>query len=563
MAIFGQMSSAQGCIMRRMHGTQRGSGFGTVGGDTPSRATTCSWASPRPSRPRHSREAGGLVRPRTPFSRGFSLVELLVAMAIFTALMGGILVLFVGSMRAVSQGRQSINGYEMARGTLMVLEDDLTTGFTARDYADAYSLYGSPIGMVFVGTTRGSATGSVTAQKTGAPGLARITYVLYSYRGDTAEIPDPIASAVNYVSEVDGKTYYIDGQPYLLLRYVEPNASDLTKFPIDWNAAGEIVPPGQGVFEQRVQQEASSDYSYFQSTDYQENFFNERRKGQGVVIPIPMPSLESFVQAKRCELWLTMLAGGRDRQDAANAPLPSAWNGVNPGMLDKLSRDYVLCESVVGLAPRLPLAESNTDPRIGLWLPPDGRWSVFTRSVDPFAGTGTGFREIWFDPDPSNDRPGFVGTPLLTYRVANVNHGAAEIVSNWWNDPFKVFTLLRARWEQIRRGVESDPVAWANARQEFARAALVLLEIAPAHQRGLQDAHRYAGDLSRRRGLRPGFQRGCESPDRLCAPGAVAHDPMTIARATAVGHTNADRYTKRSRTDNRTGGRPRARLRTM
>lgn len=100
---------------------------------------------------------------RTPKrTHGFTLVELLVAMAIFVTIMGGVTVLFTGAVRTVRQGNQIIDAFSMGRGALEVMARDLGTAFTARELGQYHQFYGRPDGFTFVGKLSDGRLGRVT-----------------------------------------------------------------------------------------------------------------------------------------------------------------------------------------------------------------------------------------------------------------------------------------------------------------------------------------------------------------------------------------------------------------
>ena len=82
---------------------------------------------------------------------GFSLVELLVASAIFLVLLGGIAALYSNALRTVLFGYQAQGAFEKVRASLSVLERDLAGAFSARPYGDRYNFFGTGQGFTFVG----------------------------------------------------------------------------------------------------------------------------------------------------------------------------------------------------------------------------------------------------------------------------------------------------------------------------------------------------------------------------------------------------------------------------
>jgi len=86
---------------------------------------------------------------------GFSLVELLIAVAITVTLLTAIFTVFLSVMQAVARGHNTQKGYELARGTLHVIKQDVTASFTARDKGIDEQLFGTPIGMMLIGHAGG------------------------------------------------------------------------------------------------------------------------------------------------------------------------------------------------------------------------------------------------------------------------------------------------------------------------------------------------------------------------------------------------------------------------
>jgi prepilin-type N-terminal cleavage/methylation domain-containing protein len=102
------------------------------------------------------------MRGRHHSAPGFSLIELIVAMAIFLVLLGGLGALYSNALRTVVSGYQQQEGFEKARASLKVLERDLNMAFTSRDHGDAYDFFGAREGFAFVGLLSGGQIGRVT-----------------------------------------------------------------------------------------------------------------------------------------------------------------------------------------------------------------------------------------------------------------------------------------------------------------------------------------------------------------------------------------------------------------
>ena len=93
---------------------------------------------------------------------GFSLAEILVAMAILVVVMSGVMALYSGAVSTVRQGYQAMDAFETARSSMAVLDRDLQSAFTARELGQYYQFFGMPDGFSFVGLLGNSQLGRVT-----------------------------------------------------------------------------------------------------------------------------------------------------------------------------------------------------------------------------------------------------------------------------------------------------------------------------------------------------------------------------------------------------------------
>lgn len=238
-------------------------------------------------------------------AHGFTLVELLVSLAIFAIVMTSAALLFASAVRTSKQGFQAQEAFEVARGVMDVVERDLSRAFTSREHGDDYSFYGTPIGFTYVGliSTEGSNTSN----------LARVTYVIYH------NALDQLTGAVSAYDSVEGGTVHT----YNLLRYVEPGVDNLDAYPIPW---GGQVPSVELPFTLQ---------------DYVD---------QNVQL-LGCPDAACDAQAERAfksEIWIRMLAGG----DPALG-IPSAWDTLpafvgdpaNPND-DLRPEDFAIAENV-------------------------------------------------------------------------------------------------------------------------------------------------------------------------------------------------------------------------
>ncbi len=251
----------------------------------------------------HNRAAGGSAR-----ARGFTLVELLVALTIFVTVMASVALVFNGAVRTSKQGFQNQEAFELARGAMKILERDLSRAFTNRDHGDNFSFYGTPIGFTYVGL--------ISADESSAPNMSRVTYVIYHLDPTL----DNLAGAVAQYSAKDGGTV----PTYHLLRFIEPGADTLDSFPVPW--ADFIDQDGLNVRLQDV--------------------IDQRVLNSGC----PDTNCEALVaQAAQRELWIKMLSGGYpgDPNDVTAAPIPSAWTEL-PYFVDRSldPADYVVGEKI-------------------------------------------------------------------------------------------------------------------------------------------------------------------------------------------------------------------------
>ncbi len=221
---------------------------------------------------------------------GFTLVELLVALAIFLTIMAVVALFFTAAIRTSKQGVQNQQAFELARGAMRLIERDLSRAFTSRDHGDVYSFYGTPIGFTYVGM--------VNVAGTDAYNLARVTYVIYHEEG----------GAVAEYENVDGTIV----RTYALLRVVEPGIDNLDAYQIDWGSISTLdgVNTLQTVIDNNVTFAGCRDAA----------------------------CTEIAQRSARREIWIRMLAGG-------DSEVPSAWTTLDQ-FIDVVPADYVVAENV-------------------------------------------------------------------------------------------------------------------------------------------------------------------------------------------------------------------------
>jgi len=266
-------------------------------------------------------------------SPGFTLAEMMVAVAIFTALMAGLAMLFTGTLRAVRQGYLQQEAFENARAALTALKNDLTISSGSEQHADYHSFYGTPIGMTFVGVARTSDDDPADLN------IARITYVVYDMWNDiqTGVIDGSAYKEFPEALEDDKVLELKNAYVYVLLRYVEPGVGDLESFPIF--REGVVLPESGGVALK----------------DYLEGVIDEAEDAavdDGALDPYCDACVEGFRNTKRRELWIRMLSGG-------DWEVPNAWDRQlrvlvedpdDPESAPKSPYDYVAMEHVLSIA---------------------------------------------------------------------------------------------------------------------------------------------------------------------------------------------------------------------
>jgi len=257
---------------------------------------------------------------------GFTMVELLVAIALFAVLMSGVVMLFVGSVRSARTSYQQLDAFEKARSALTIVQNDLVTGFSSHQSSDLHTFYGTPIGMTFIGLVP-SSTGS------GDFNVARITYVVYNQPTD-AMFPGVLEHKWKDINGTE-HTDYLDAYPYPLLRFVEPDTPDLNTFPIPWDESFTV---------------GTMSKSYRQALDELCGFPSDKRR--------PTDAERERIWAAMCEMWIRMLAGG-DAGVPINYWDSPAWN-LKKAVMNPL--DYMVADNILS---DMPPDRRQTEPFCG------------------------------------------------------------------------------------------------------------------------------------------------------------------------------------------------------
>lgn len=311
--------------------------------------------------------------------RGMSLIELLVAVAITVVLLSSILGVLLATMRTVARGNNIQKGYDLARGTYEVIEQDLSNAFASRDTGDHYKFFGTPIGMMFVGSAKGVVSHN-------AEGLARVTYVVHlnstADEGNTVEIQSKTIDPNTGLASGE----FIPVQTYSLVRYVETGVSDLDSYDFGnlgtwYDVVNNVENPNYpAVFREEFARAVDS--AGFDISSYlYDPTAGGVTKEQAILI-----------EAKKRELYIRMLAGDPALPHAFNEVVRAADGTITviPGFLrDETGAgvnwlDYVVAENVaftpqnIGLfqQPSLPnsLNFTSTEEREAA---PWGVWPAF------------------------------------------------------------------------------------------------------------------------------------------------------------------------------------------
>ncbi len=336
-------------------------------------------------------------------SGGFTLVEILVAMAIFVVLMSGITALFLGSVRTVRGGYRSMDAFGAARTAMTIMDRDLSVAFTARDQGQKYQFYGRPEGFMFVGALYGG-------------GIGRITYVLHPLVFDdpanpTQKIGDRFETEIVEswketlgIVKQQGKQYgFSRGMPgdeadqlgeaaqdvviaayaglmppdsdasrpvefrvivstYALLRIEESGVRDLDSFALPGDLVWPLIDPEQVADDF----DGSNEGLYYEllaaiNPQSPDPTYDMRRilgtQNQNVNYPIHSINgrlVQQLIQAKRREIWIRMLSGDPllDALDANGRGFASLgdwyWNEKdNYGNSIRNIDDFKLVESIL------------------------------------------------------------------------------------------------------------------------------------------------------------------------------------------------------------------------
>jgi len=93
---------------------------------------------------------------------GFTLLELLVSMAIFVAVIGSVLTIFTSVTNTVRRSYRTMDVYENAQAVFAVIERDVRRSFSYSNNPDGFKFYGEPYGFSMVGISSDNELGRLS-----------------------------------------------------------------------------------------------------------------------------------------------------------------------------------------------------------------------------------------------------------------------------------------------------------------------------------------------------------------------------------------------------------------
>lgn len=267
------------------------------------------------------------IRPRLSRApRGFTLAELLIAMALGVIVVGAVGMLFISSVTVMGAGNTLHQVSENVRGAFNMVERDLMAAYTSVERGDTKSFFGTPIGFTFIARVGGRESYSPV------PRLARVTYVVMRLGSTPAGVYDPTDpdfkfDTIEYYDEDTDSN--VTEKVFSLIRYVEYDLDRLDSFAnfedaFSWPQPNDpALPPEDPMFQ--VSQEFAQIYD-----------LDSPPPG---LTPHGPSAVEELISAKKLEVWIRMLA--------EDPTVPSFWlmTGQDPN-------DFVVAQNIVSLSER-------------------------------------------------------------------------------------------------------------------------------------------------------------------------------------------------------------------
>lgn len=260
--------------------------------------------------------------------RGFTLVELIVAMAIFTIIMGGVMVMFTTVTSSVRRGYRTMDLFDATHGALLTVERDIQSAFSAPATGADFHFYGEPNGFVFVGIAPDGKLGRLTYAV--HVDTSRLTSPLADWRGETMTLSVERADMVARYGTDFTTLYYPGTDAYLdvevevvyglLLRYYEEDVNEVTRFEkldtfegIDGKTFVSRIQPPHLPFPSLLKG------ATFEASTYRTKgipwIFNDYPNNLNFWTPldvsVPWHIKEKISVVEKCHYWMQMLNGPR------------------------------------------------------------------------------------------------------------------------------------------------------------------------------------------------------------------------------------------------------------
>ena len=312
-------------------------------------------------------------------TRGMTLIELLVAMAIFATIMSGVMLMFVSVTDTVRRSYRTMDVFEATQGALMAIERDVQTSFSSPATGADFHFYGEPYGFIMVGIAPDEHLGRLTyavhvdTSRMELPGT-------FQWRGEQVTIPlrwdDVYVDGLENFYPSPPPANYMDFEVEilygLLVRRYEHQVTDFRSFPDVTEFENDRL------FAPVV---------FYGTEEFEDHTFTSYLL-HNTNLSVPRRTEERLNLVERCHYWLQLLQG-------PGIPSPTPWNPLyiwensSPGAYlywrdhhvpDSLGEpdpvgkggflwDYVVARDFVISAWLLDPAtgERIIDPNTGLW----------------------------------------------------------------------------------------------------------------------------------------------------------------------------------------------------
>ena len=230
-----------------------------------------------------------------------TLVEMIAAMAIFTIIMGSVMVMFSTITNTVRRGYRTMDLFEATHGALMTIERDIQSAFSAPAIGADFHFYGEPNGFIFVGIAPDGKLGRLTyavhadTSRMEAPGTP-------DWRGERVTLPVKRSNIEGDFPDFSlyypGPDEYVDAEIEvvygLLVRYYERDVNHIERF------------DGMAPFLNDIYPYALASENSFLSEEYP---FSAYLQEKIVNAAVPWYVWDKLKIVEHCHYWLQMLQG--------------------------------------------------------------------------------------------------------------------------------------------------------------------------------------------------------------------------------------------------------------